>query len=64
MVRTVPDGIQPMGMFGSTSRNVAVSNPDEVTGFLKLPNPFSRTMALGSTQPFNRNEYQESSWVF
>jgi hypothetical protein len=27
-----------------------------------LPNPSSLTMALGSTQPLNRNEYQESSW--
>jgi hypothetical protein len=24
--------------------------PDEVTGFFYLPNPSSRTMALGSTQ--------------
>jgi hypothetical protein len=30
--------------------------------FFNLPNPSSRTMALGSTQPFNRYEYQESSW--
>jgi hypothetical protein len=28
-----------------------VSIPDEVIGFLNLPNPYSRTMALGSTQP-------------
>jgi hypothetical protein len=34
----------------------------EVTGFFNLPNPSSRTMALRSTQPLNRNEYQESSW--
>jgi hypothetical protein len=27
------------------------SIPDEVTGFLHWPNPSSRTMALGSTQP-------------
>jgi hypothetical protein len=25
--------------------------PDEVTVFFKLPNPFRRTMTLGSTQP-------------
>jgi hypothetical protein len=25
--------------------------PDEVIGFFNLPNPSSRTMALGSTQP-------------
>jgi hypothetical protein len=32
---------------------VAGSNPDEVTGFYfyNLPNPSSRTMALGLTQP-------------
>jgi hypothetical protein len=35
--------------------------PDEVD-FFKLPNPSSHTMALGSTQPLNTNEYQESSW--
>jgi hypothetical protein len=27
------------------------SIPDEVTGFFNRPNPSSRTMALGSTQP-------------
>jgi hypothetical protein len=30
---------------------VAGSIPDEVIGFLNLPNPSSRTMALGSTRP-------------
>jgi hypothetical protein len=35
----------------ATSREVADSIPDEVIGFLNLPNPSSRTMALGSTQP-------------
>jgi hypothetical protein len=29
----------------------AGSIPDEVIGFFNLPNPSSRTMALGSTQP-------------
>jgi hypothetical protein len=29
---------------------VADSNPDEIIGFLNLPNPSSRTMAPGSTQ--------------
>jgi hypothetical protein len=33
------------------SRKVAGSIPDEVTGFLNWPNPSSRIMALGSTQP-------------
>jgi hypothetical protein len=30
---------------------VAGSIPDKVTGFFSCPNPFSRAMALGSTQP-------------
>jgi hypothetical protein len=35
----------------ATSRNVAGSISDEVIGFFNRPNPSSRTMALGSTQP-------------
>jgi hypothetical protein len=35
----------------ATSRKVAGSILDEVIGFFNLPNPSSRTMALGSTQP-------------
>jgi hypothetical protein len=35
----------------TTSRKVAGSIPDEVIGFFNWPNPSSRTMALGSTQP-------------
>jgi hypothetical protein len=46
----------------ATSREVAGSIPDEVIGFFNRPNPSSCTMALGSTQPRKRNEYQESSW--
>jgi hypothetical protein len=34
----------------ATSRKVAGSSPDEVD-FFNLPNPSSRTVALGSTQP-------------
>jgi hypothetical protein len=34
-----------------TSRMVAGSIPYEVIEFFNLPNPSSRTMALGSTQP-------------
>jgi hypothetical protein len=30
--------------------------------FHNWPNPSSSSMALGSTQPRNRNEYQESFW--
>jgi hypothetical protein len=33
------------------ARGVADSIPDEVIGFFNLPNPSSRTMDLGSTQP-------------
>jgi hypothetical protein len=35
----------------ATSRKVAGSIPDDIIGFLNLPNPSSRTIALGSTQP-------------
>jgi hypothetical protein len=34
-----------------TSRKTAGSIPEEVDFFFNLPNPSSRTMALGSTQP-------------
>jgi hypothetical protein len=30
--------------------------------FFNVPNPSSRTMALGVDSASNRNEYQESSW--
>jgi hypothetical protein len=43
-------GIQP-GMLLNLCRKVAASIPDEVIGFCNLPNPSSRNMALGSTQP-------------
>jgi hypothetical protein len=35
----------------ATSRKVVRSIPDGVTGFFNVPNPSSRTMAMGSTQP-------------
>jgi hypothetical protein len=35
----------------ATSRKVAGSINDEVIGIFNWPNPSSRTMALGSTQP-------------
>jgi hypothetical protein len=38
----------------ATSRKVAGSSPDEVD-FFNLPNPSSRTMALGSTEMSTRN---------
>jgi hypothetical protein len=40
-----------MNPLQTTRRKVAGSIPDEVIGFFIWPNPFSRTMALGSTQP-------------
>jgi hypothetical protein len=40
-------------MHYATSRKVASSIPDEVIGFFNWPNPSSRTMALGSTQPLS-----------
>jgi hypothetical protein len=38
-------------MHFAKSRMVAGSIPDEIIGFFNWPNPSSRTMALGSTQP-------------
>jgi hypothetical protein len=38
-------------MHCATSRKVVGSIPDEVIGFFNSPNPSSRTMALGLTQP-------------
>jgi hypothetical protein len=35
----------------ANSRKVAGSIPDEIIVFFNLPNPFSHTTALGSTQP-------------
>jgi hypothetical protein len=35
----------------ATNRKAAGSIPDEVIGFFNWPNPSSRTMAMGSTQP-------------
>jgi hypothetical protein len=35
----------------ATSRKVAGSISDEVTGFSNWPNPSSRAMAMGSAQP-------------
>ena len=43
----------------ATSRKVAGSIPDCVTGIFHSHNPSDRTTALGSTQPLNKNEYQE-----
>jgi hypothetical protein len=45
-----------------TSRKVAVSVPDEIIGFFNWPNPSSLIIFVGSTQPLNRNDYQESCW--
>jgi hypothetical protein len=43
----------------ATSRKVAGSIPGVVIGIFHWHNPFGRTLALGLTQPLNRNEYQE-----
>ena len=43
----------------ATNRKVAGSIPDGVIGIFHGHNPSDRTMALGSTQTSNRNEYQE-----
>jgi hypothetical protein len=39
------------GIDAVTSRKVASSISDQVIGFFNLPNPPSRTMTVGSTQP-------------
>jgi hypothetical protein len=43
----------------AASRKVAGSIPDGVTGIFNWHNHSGRTVALRSTQPLNRNEYQE-----
>jgi hypothetical protein len=43
------------------ARRSRVQIPMRLLNFFNLPNLSSRTMALGSTQPLNRNEYQKSS---
>jgi hypothetical protein len=44
----------------TTNQKVMGSIPDGVTGtFDIILNPSGHTMALGSTQPLTRNEYQE-----
>jgi hypothetical protein len=43
----------------ATNQKVAGSLPDGVMEFFNDINPSDCTMALGSTQPLNRNEYQE-----
>jgi hypothetical protein len=45
-----PDLIPPPGHY-ATSRKVAGSISDGVIGFFNWPDPSTRTMALGSTQP-------------
>jgi hypothetical protein len=49
----------------ATSRKVAGSVPDEVIVFFNLPNPSSRTIAPGSTQPLteiNTKNLPGSKW--
>jgi hypothetical protein len=46
----------------ATSRKVADSIPDIVTGTFHLHNPSGRTMALGSTQPLTEMSTRNISW--
>jgi hypothetical protein len=50
----------------ATSRKVAGLIPNKVTGFFNWPNPSSRTMAPGSTQPLTemstRNLLRDKVW--
>jgi hypothetical protein len=45
----------------ATSRKVAGSIPDEVSGYFNLLNTSSRTMALGSTQPLTERSTRNLS---
>jgi len=46
----------------ATSRRVAVSIPDGVTGSFHWNNPSDRTMALGLTQPLTEMSTRNISW--
>jgi hypothetical protein len=46
----------------ATSRKVAGSIPDGVTGIFHLCNPSGRTMAVGSTQPLTEMSTRNISW--
>jgi hypothetical protein len=46
----------------ATNRKVAGSIPDGVIRIFHLHNPFSRTMALGSTQPLTEMSTRNISW--
>jgi hypothetical protein len=46
----------------ATSRKFAGSIPEEVTGILNCPNPCSRTMTLGSTQPLIEISTRNLPW--
>ena len=46
----------------ATSRKVAGSIPDGVTGIFQWLNPSGRTMALGSTEPLTEMSTRNSSW--
>jgi hypothetical protein len=47
----------------ATSRKVAGSSPDGVTGVFHWLNPSGRTMVLGSTQPLMEMSTRNISWV-
>jgi len=46
----------------TTSRNVAGSIPDGVSGIFNWRNPSGRTMALRSTQPLTAMSTKNISW--
>jgi hypothetical protein len=50
-LKTIRKGMRSWLRHYATSRNIAASIPEEVTGFFNLHNPSSRTMTLRSTQP-------------
>jgi hypothetical protein len=49
----------PEALGHAVAGRLRVRFPDGVNGIFRWHNPSGRTMALGSAQPLNRNEYQE-----
>jgi hypothetical protein len=47
----------------ATSREVAGSIPDGVTGIFYWPNPSGRSMTLGLTQPLTEMSTRNNSWA-
>jgi hypothetical protein len=62
MCRTIFAFVPKRRRGGATSRKVAGSIPDGVTGIFHRHNPSGRTMALGLTQPRREMNARNISW--